>query len=343
MEDSGWSTNSNGLHFLQESKSYCICCIDIVNSTAITAGLSEEQVRRYYSVFLNRIGTIVKSYDARVIKTLGDGMLFYMPDTENCKDESLSCFKRVLECCFALLNERHSINYLMDREGLPPLSYRVSADYGRVQIANTNDLFGSTVNTSSKINRFAKSDGMVIGGDLYRIISGFKNYHFSEVNSLNMSKKFQYPVYAVQRVDNRPVVTAHISPVIVPSEQNMPKVMLVDDEDDILALYRMFLSSSGYAVDAFNDAEQALLDFAKSKRQYDLAILDVRMPKINGLQLFQRMKAINSKTNIMFVTALDAIDEIVTVLPDSSTPIIKKPVTKDQFISKVKNLIRLSQ
>jgi two-component system C4-dicarboxylate transport response regulator DctD len=117
--------------------------------------------------------------------------------------------------------------------------------------------------------------------------------------------------------------------------------MLVDDEDDILAVYRMFLSNAGYPVDSFNDAEQALMKFANSK-QYALVVLDVRMPKINGLQLFQRMKAINSKTNIMFVTAQDAIEEIKTVLPDSNTAIIKKPVAKEQFISKVNDLISLA-
>ncbi len=64
------------VEFLPESKSYCVCFIDMVNSTGITGGLSEEQVRRYYSVFLNTVGTIVKSYGAIIIKTLGDGMLF---------------------------------------------------------------------------------------------------------------------------------------------------------------------------------------------------------------------------------------------------------------------------
>ncbi|MEW6604216.1 MAG: response regulator [Thermoproteota archaeon] len=332
--------NASELQFLPESKSYCVCCIDIANSTSITAGLSEEQVRRYYSVFLNTVSTIVKSYDAIVIKTLGDGMLYYMPNTENCKDVSLSAFEHALECCFTLLNERHPINRLMNSEGLPPLSYRVSADYGRVQIAaKTNDLFGSTVNTCSKINRFAKPDGMVIGSDLYRIVHDFKNYRFTEVDSFKMDKKLQYPVYAVQHVNNGTVVTAHISPVISLSEKDRPRVMVVDDEDDILILYRTFLSNSGYSVDAFNDAERALIDFAKSKEQYALVILDVRMPKINGLQLFYRMKAINAKTSIMFVTALDAIDEIRTVLPDSNTSIIKKPVTREQFISKVKSMI----
>jgi class 3 adenylate cyclase len=333
--DSNSRENPDRVQFLPESKSYCVCFIDIVNSTGITAGLSEEQVRRYYSTFLNTVGTIVKSYGAKVIKTVGDGMLYYLPSTRDCQDGA--AFDQTLECCFALLNERYSINQLMNSEGMPPLSYRISADYGTVQIANTNDLFGSTVNTCAKINRIAKPDGIVIGGDLYRIVNAFKKYHFTEVSTCRIDKRFQYPVYAVQHVDNRAAVTAHISPVLIP-KKDQPRVMLVDDEDDVLAVYRMFLSNAGYSVEEFNDAEQALVDFAKSK-QYALVVLDIRMPKINGLQLFQRMKAINSKTNVVFVTALDAIEEIKTVLPDSNTAVIKKPVEREQFISKVNSLI----
>jgi CheY-like chemotaxis protein len=186
----------------------------------------------------------------------------------------------------------------------------------------------------------AKPDGMVIGGDLYRIVNSFKNYHFTEVSNCKIDKKFRHPVYAVQRVDNRAALIAHISPVT--SKKDQPRVMLVDDEDDVLTVYRMFLSNCGYSVETFNDAEQALVDFAKSKQQYALVVLDVRMPKISGLQLFQRMRAINSRTNIMFVTALDAIEEIKTILPDSNTPVIKKPVKKEQFISKVNSLISLA-
>ncbi len=134
-------------------------------------------------------------------------------------------------------------------------------------------------------------------------------------------------------------MAAHISPVVPGGD--LPRVMLVDDEDDVLATYRMFLSNYGYFVDAFNDSEQALANFAKLK-QYSLVVLDIRMPKINGLQLFQRMKAINSKTNIMFVTAVDAVDEIKTILPGSGATVIKKPVGKEQFRSRVNSLIGLA-
>jgi CheY-like chemotaxis protein/class 3 adenylate cyclase len=337
-----WRRDEEEVHFLPESQSYCISYIDIVNSTGMTAGLSEDLTRRYYSLFLNSVGTIVKSYGAKVIKTLGDGMLFYMPATRNCED--LSSFDQALDCCFALLDERHSINAIMNSEGMPPLKYRVSADYGRVQVAKTSaadDLFGSTINICTKINRLARPNGMVIGGDLYRIVSRHFRYQFEEMGSYKVDRKFEYPVYFVSLKNkvNSPVV-AHTAPVQM-SSGIQKKIMLVDDEADILLAFKMILGSAGYDVDGFDDAEQALADFAKSRSDsYALVILDVRMPKINGLQLFQRMKAINSRTKIMFVTALDAIDELKTILPDPAQAVLRKPVEKDQFITKVHTLVR---
>jgi two-component system, OmpR family, response regulator ChvI len=255
-------------------------------------------------------------------------------------------FEQALACCFALLNERHSINQLMNDEGMPPLSYRISADYGTVQIAaNTNDMFGSTVNLCSKINQLARPNRMVIGGDLYRMVNNSKNYHFTEVGSYKIDKKLQYPVYAVQGGGNskEAVVTAHISPPFLVPKKNQTRIMIVDDAEDILATYRIYLADTGYSVEAFNDAEEALAEFAKSKQQYALVVLDVRMPRINGLQLFQRMKAIDSKTRIMFVTGLDAIEEIKVMLPSSDKiPIIKKPVNREEFMSKVSTLVNNS-
>jgi len=149
---------ASGINFLAQSNSYCVCFVDIVNSTGVTAGLSDEQVRNYYSIFLNNIATIIKSFEAKVLKVVGDGVIFFMPSTINC--ENLPAFDNALDCCFALLTERHFINAALNAEALPPLSYRISADYGRFQIAKTkssrgDDLFGSTMNLCAKINSLA--------------------------------------------------------------------------------------------------------------------------------------------------------------------------------------------
>ena len=70
---------------------------------------------------------------------------------------------------------------------------------------------------------------------------------------------------------------------------------------------------------------------------YDLAILDIRMPGLNGLQLYYRLKAVNRNIKILFVSALDAVPELISILPDVKTTddIIKKPVALDDFISAV--------
>jgi DNA-binding response OmpR family regulator len=70
---------------------------------------------------------------------------------------------------------------------------------------------------------------------------------------------------------------------------------------------------------------------------YNLAILDIRMPGLNGLQLYYRLKAINRNIKILFVSALDAVPELISILPDVKTTndIIKKPVALDDFISAV--------
>jgi len=65
-----------------------------------------------------------------------------------------------------------------------------------------------------------------------------------------------------------------------------------------------------------------------------LAILDIRMPDLNELQLYYRLKAINRKIKILFVSALDAVPELVSILPDVkiTNDIIKKPVALNDFI-----------
>ncbi len=97
------------------------------------------------------------------------------------------------------------INAKLTEEGLPSLHYRMSADYGRVDVvksltSTSEDLFGPTVNICAKINSIASPDGMVIGGDLYEIVNRTfdKNYYFSKVSQYLIDDfGIQYPVYSI--------------------------------------------------------------------------------------------------------------------------------------------------
>ena len=116
-----------------------------------------------------------------------------------------------------------------------------------------------------------------------------------------------------------------------------PSIMIVDDEPDVLLTYESFLSKAGFNVSTFEEPYRALADFTSNPRLYDLIILDIRMENLNGLQLYQCMKAINPTSKLLFASALDAAKELTSILPDiQSQDIIKKPVDRENFIKTVK-------
>ena len=103
------------------------------------------------------------------------------------------------------------INYNLNENRLPSISYKISANYGKVELAtstNSNgvDLFGPTVNVCSKINHLALPNQMVIHKDLYDIIKEtlfFKNYLFKITSESKINDEFlSYTIYSVHRIDN---------------------------------------------------------------------------------------------------------------------------------------------
>jgi CheY-like chemotaxis protein len=76
--------------------------------------------------------------------------------------------------------------------------------------------------------------------------------------------------------------------------------LIVDDEDDINLLFKMVLEDNGYKVDTFNDPLAALQNFTAGS--YDLLLLDIKMPKMNGFELFQKIKMIDENVKICFLT-----------------------------------------
>ena len=126
----------------------------------------------------------------------------------------------------------------------------------------------------------------------------------------------------------------------VKGEKNAPHVMIVDDEPDVALTYAGFLSSVHYSVATFNDPYQALRQFVSDPAKYDLVILDIRMENMNGLQLYQSLRAINGKLKVIFVSALDAAKELVTIIPEvDNDAVIRKPVSKDDFIRAIKKAL----
>jgi DNA-binding response OmpR family regulator len=79
------------------------------------------------------------------------------------------------------------------------------------------------------------------------------------------------------------------------------RILLVDDEPDIVLAFKIGLEDYGFIVDAFNDPEVAASNFKCDV--YDLLLLDIKMPKLNGIEFYYRMKEIDKKVKVCFITA----------------------------------------
>jgi class 3 adenylate cyclase len=102
-----------------------------------------------------------------------------------------------------VINARDSINKTLRDEGLPELSYRLSANYGPVRVAiiatsSIDDIFGTTVNTCAKINSLAKPNTMIVGEPLYEKIKKIRQYTFEMVTTYNVDATQKLAVYSVK-------------------------------------------------------------------------------------------------------------------------------------------------
>jgi DNA-binding response OmpR family regulator len=124
------------------------------------------------------------------------------------------------------------------------------------------------------------------------------------------------------------------------SQQERKKILVVDDEADLTLLSRLTLEYRGYEVDTFNDSQDALLNFKPG--YYDLVILDIKMPKMDGFQVYNEIKKKDQKAKVCFLTAselyyeqfrkreYDAIDKDL---------FIRKPIENEELLKEVNRII----
>lgn len=348
------SIRKSEVTFSNKSESYCISMIDIVGSTQITSKLyNSGKIKKFYTVFINEIADIVKLHDGKILKTVGDGVIFFFPSTSAV--ENIDGFKRALDCLLNMISSRHTLNAKLHKEFLPDISYRISADYGKLEVAmsgeisSSYDLFGPTINFCAKINKKAPPNGIAIGADLWRIVNSFpklaKRYHFQEIKELSWKEnKYSYPVYTLKsspeiNITRKPTLsTIDDSRYELKSTPKVPTVLLIDDDPSISFLFTQYLRSAGMVVDSFTDPEKALTHFIESDyRYYDIVITDIRMAHLNGFELYQQLRTLDPNVHIIFVTALDIAQEITTLLPEVKlNQFLIKPVNPNVLINSVK-------
>jgi CheY-like chemotaxis protein len=132
-----------------------------------------------------------------------------------------------------------------------------------------------------------------------------------------------------------------------------PRIMVVDDEKDILRVIKRDLESgrnnnnyeTNFLVDAFSSSELALEAIEHHPADYyDLVLTDIRMPKMNGFELYRRIKEKNPSMKIAFITAFEINkEEFSKVLPSIDVKdFIIKPISMANLIRKLKSMIDLT-
>ena len=121
-------------------------------------------------------------------------------------------------------------------------------------------------------------------------------------------------------------------------------IILIDDEPDLLLTFDIILKNEGYKnIKTFSDSKSLLkhlLDI-ENLMYYKLAITDIRMPYINGIQLSQMLKILNPSIKIMFITSLDVANELSSIFSEvKPQDIIRKPVEGNQFVQMVNDKVR---
>ena len=122
--------------------------------------------------------------------------------------------------------------------------------------------------------------------------------------------------------------------------QENQRILLVDDEHDVNLTISLILEENGFKVDSFTDAFQALDNFTAGL--YDLVLLDVKLPAMDGFSLCEEMKKLDDKVRICFLTAADrTYYEILRKHYPSikENYVIHKPVDNDSLLSLIKSVL----
>jgi DNA-binding response OmpR family regulator len=118
------------------------------------------------------------------------------------------------------------------------------------------------------------------------------------------------------------------------------KILVVDDDVDVVSTFKLILEINGFEVDAYTNPVLALSSFEPNS--YGLLLLDINMPTMNGFELFKKMKSIDSKAEVCFITAFeDYREEFRESFPmlDEAKYFIRKPKAIEDLVNHVATIL----
>jgi CheY-like chemotaxis protein len=125
-----------------------------------------------------------------------------------------------------------------------------------------------------------------------------------------------------------------------PQQQEQKRILAVDDEPDLTMLCSLALEYYGFKVDTFNDPQEALSNYKPD--HYDLVILDIKMPKMDGFELYDEIKKKDQKAKICFLTASELYYEEFRkkeYYALDKNLFIRKPIGNEELLKEVNRMM----
>lgn len=124
------------------------------------------------------------------------------------------------------------------------------------------------------------------------------------------------------------------------------RILLVDDESDVTTALTFALEDYGLEVDSYNNPLAALSNFKSN--YYDLAILDIKMPEMDGFELLRKIRTEDENLRICFLTALTDLRDHMSDINDLSPSfvkdwVIRKPISNKDLLSDINRIMSSSQ
>jgi heavy metal response regulator len=116
------------------------------------------------------------------------------------------------------------------------------------------------------------------------------------------------------------------------------KLLIIEDDKDIARFVKKGLMENSFSVDVSSDGEEGL-HFA-AHRNYDLIILDILLPKMDGLEILKRLRGIGIQTPVIFLTARSSEKDIVQGLDLGADDYISKPFSFNELLSRIRAMLR---
>jgi response regulator RpfG family c-di-GMP phosphodiesterase len=129
------------------------------------------------------------------------------------------------------------------------------------------------------------------------------------------------------------------------SPLSVGKIMLVDNEEDLIKIYPREMRKQGLDIVGFVDPAIALKKFKSTPDEFILVISDIRMPKLDGFEFIRTLKEIKPEIKVAFITAFEIRQhEFIKVLPSTKVEgLIKKPISPKKLSEVIKGILKTDE